>query len=465
MNLRAICLHGLVLMMAGIGAASGQAYEVKGVLVSSVDDGPIAHAAVSGSADKPCAHAASPSVAHTDAEGRFALPLPCAGTWRLSVSAPGFPAQELEQHGQLSTGIVLNQASPSFSLTFRAVPSSSITGYVLDEASEAVREAKVTLLKAGEEPHSVASTVTDDRGSYEFANLLPGDFLIAVQAQPWYALAAHGPRRFAGNAASVPAPTATDPNLDLAYAITYYPGVTDLESATAIRVTPGANQQADLHLTPVPSVHLIVQHSGGGLPNGSNGRGMVRRILNVPPIQQISPFGESDFHPTSVTLNEDGSMDLGGFAPGSYEVLRPYMDSRDEVQGQIVNVPKDGSHTVDLSSGKPAVEPAPAPLPQLNLNGMAVMGAKPAAGAMLLLVPADPHAQTAIRRQQSNTDGSFSFDHLAAGRYILVAIDHGWQVNWRDAQVLSSYLLHGVPIALTTSTVLKQPVEATAVLP
>jgi len=76
---------------------------------------------------------------------------------------------------------------------------------------------------------------------------------------------------------------------------------------------------------------------------------------------------------------------------------------------------------------------------------------RPIEGAMVLLVPitlGQPGDNSVVERAQSNTDGSFAFRAVEPGRYILVAIDHGWGVQWTNPQTLAGYLAHGVPIEL-----------------
>ena len=84
-----------------------------------------------------------------------------------------------------------------------------------------------------------------------------------------------------------------------------------------------------------------------------------------------------------------------------------------------------------------------------------MLDGKAAPGSMVMLVPAtlgDPQSVTVTRRDQSNTDGSFILNDVIPGRYILIAIDRGWRMNWSDASTLSRYLLHGVPVELTATS-------------
>ena len=84
---------------------------------------------------------------------------------------------------------------------------------------------------------------------------------------------------------------------------------------------------------------------------------------------------------------------------------------------------------------------------------------------MVLLVPItieDPNSITVLLRDQTNTDGSFELANIIPGQYILVAIDHGWQINWGDRSTLRRYLMQGVPVELRSSAIVKQNITAEA---
>src|SRR6185503_13338081 len=100
-----------------------------------------------------------------------------------------------------------------------------------------------------------------------------------------------------------------------------------------------------------------------------------------------------------------------------------------------------------------------------TVTGFAAIQGKASIGAMVLLIPAtlgDPAGLNIIRRDQTNTDGSFDLNDVLPGEYILIAIDHGWQVNWRDPSTLRGYMMHGVPLDLTSSASVKENIEAQA---
>src|SRR5207237_3429881 len=115
-----------------------------------------------------------------------------------------------------------------------------------DTSGDPVSHATVYLFRQaedfGEGPVVPAGTVTtNDLGQYEFANLPTGSYLLAVQAQPWYAVNLNPVEPSGSLGVSGP----TDPSLRVAYPVTYYPGVTDAAQASAILLRPG-DTSADL---------------------------------------------------------------------------------------------------------------------------------------------------------------------------------------------------------------------------
>ena len=132
-----------------------------------------------------------------------------------------------------------------------------------------------------------------------------------------------------------------------------------------------------------------------------------------------------------------------GFTAGSYEVT---MSSNDDLfigkvtatgaktTGRMLHI--GGSEAVKLnivaSAGAGKVE------------GVALRDGKPQSGAMILLVPQDAENNRPLfRRDQSDSDGSFTLANVAAGRYTLLALEKGWELQWGDAAVLKPFLANG----------------------
>lgn len=536
-------------------------YGITGMVVSSIDQSPVprchlsAAPIVRGNANR--RFFADSNAVDCDEHGHFSLPLPSAGSWRLTASARGFITQAYDEHELFSSAIVLTAAKPTMELQFQISPAATITGIVVDEAGEPVRTAQVSLqLVPPPGPDGAqragrirSSSRTDDRGIYELPQVAPGDYRISVQAQPWYAVAARAQTQDATDSAQL------DPSLDLAYPTTWFPGVDNPEQAETLTVHAGDTRQADFHLAPIPSVHLrILPQPGMASVNG-------RPIVSAPMVQQIIPGVGRIFVPVSVHTDSHGEVDVGGLAPGLYQIR---ISSVGQPEGSLVDLTAGSVHTLDPNSSSNeariafhfdgltesdsrsvqvnlidtttgqgtflsndgggdmgsfrrrersepdadrTVEVLPGRYevvlqgrPNLYLTGMTAKGAevagryitvaagsstltlhiasgratitgiaifqgKPSVGAMVLLVPTtieDPNGLRILRRDQTNTDGSFDLADVIPGQYILVAIDHGWKINWGDPSTLRRYLTGGVPIDLTSAANVRQNLSAQA---
>jgi len=86
-----------------------------------------------------------------------------------------------------------------------------------------------------------------------------------------------------------------------------------------------------------------------------------------------------------------------------------------------------------------------------NVTGTVLQGDKPSSGAMVLLVPDDSlHDKQRYRRDESDSDGTFTLRQVVPGHYTAVAIQDGWNLNWGDSDVLKPYLAKGEKITVTS---------------
>jgi hypothetical protein len=80
------------------------------------------------------------------------------------------------------------------------------------------------------------------------------------------------------------------------------------------------------------------------------------------------------------------------------------------------------------------------------------------AGAMVVLVPRDtaafpgPAFPVLVRRDQSDSDGSFSLRNVVPGRYTVVAIEDGWVLDWSRPDVIARYLPGGIDVTVTATS-------------
>ena len=563
-------LLAVALLCPALANAGQDAYILSGVVVSEHGGAPVAKChltATRSGATSPQQRFqrqrskesdSSPS-ADSDAGGHFTLTVPSSGNWQLYAAARGFRRQAYDRHEGFFSAIVLTPEAPTYTLIFKLEPDSSITGFVRDEAGEAVRNARVNLSAAEapgpdlvQGPGSIrASTTTDDRGHYEFAGLAPGDYNVGVQAQPWYATSLFG-RRFSNVTGPPP-----DPSLDVIYPETWFPGVMDQRSAEVLSLHHGESRQADFGLTPAPSTHLRINVPSQPLSQPGTRPQIIPQQV-TPQVERVSSSGSLFFN-TSIQVDSQGQMEVDGLSPGLYRVTM--QGTNGPQTPAFIRVPGGSQHTLDLSAAIPVatinfrfdpetdasrmqivltdidtgerftsfpqgdlqrrrnagvaggalaagerkLELPPAryrvtltgdnetylsgistnntPLEgrvvsvasgtttltlkltrgRASLRGVVSLADKPLAGAMVMLVPASfgqPESITMLRRDQTNTDGGFEIDQVIPGNYILLAIDDGWTVNWRDLSTLRRYLVHGVPVALQPNANLKLDLEA-----
>jgi hypothetical protein len=87
---------------------------------------------------------------------------------------------------------------------------------------------------------------------------------------------------------------------------------------------------------------------------------------------------------------------------------------------------------------------------EMRVDGFARKDGKGFAGAMVVLVPKDLDLMgEEVRRDQSDSDGSFSLRGTAPGQYTVVAIQNGWDLDWSRAEVIRRYLPRGTPVTVT----------------
>ena len=154
--------------------------------------------------------------------------------------------------------------------------------------------------------------------------------------------------------------------------------------------------------------------------------------------------------------------DAGEFSvqvvPGEYQVMAPdprmYVASISSpnalVKGHLLQVSAGAAPRLEIVAGAGYGQ----------IDGMAERAGHPTGGVMVLLAPEDAKDnQTLFRRDQSDSDGTFLLSNIIPGRYHLLAIDEGWELNWADSNVLAAYLKKSITIQVRAHDKLKQTIE------
>ncbi|MGO8985034.1 MAG: carboxypeptidase regulatory-like domain-containing protein [Terriglobales bacterium] len=326
----------------------------------------------------------------TGEDGRFEFHVP-AGKYSLEGAKRGFVTASYNQHEQFSTAIVTGADVDTENLILRLPPNAVLSGRVLDEFSEPVRNAQVTVYREerqlGLSRTSVyRSATTDDQGQYEVTPLPEGTYFISAKASPWYAV--HPALNADG---STNQNIQVDSSLDVAYSITYYGDASDPDDATPIPVRAGDRLEADIHLNPVPAVHLLVHVPQGG---------------NFPVFLKPGFDGAEQVEAHDVQSISSGVYELSGLPAGRYTVRMPDGNGHN-TEASDLNLSSSGD--LDASSAKSAS--------QLKVAVQIAGGGSLPAGLQLLL----RDSRGKLNRARVDAKGEADFGDVMAGTYDILA--------------------------------------------
>ena len=151
-------------------------------------------------------------------------------------------------------------------------------------------------------------------------------------------------------------------------------------------------------------------------------------------------------------LNENGAVSFRGVPPDDYH----FLIFGENHTWQVLQIEEGGNFLSQnhrqLAAGESASLKLVVSGTARSVDGLAVLEGKPVAGAMIVLVPVDAIANSDLfRRDQSDQDGTFALLDVPAGRYILVAIQNGWHLEWSKPEVLAPFLANGIAVDVRTT--------------
>ena len=369
----------------------GTGYTITGTVLNAANGTPIPRAtvAVLSQADS---HTVESSV--TDNDGRFSLGGLAAAKFQLTASKRGFLTAFYDEHEEYSSAIVTGEGQDTGNLVFRLTPGAVLHGVITADGGDPVEGAKVILflLPHSQNPGSrvaqAAETTTDDTGAYDFTDLAPGEYKLAVKAEPWYAL-------YRPVSASSQRPDSSASALDVAYPVTYFDSTTDEASATRILLAKGSHEQADINLRAAPALHLLVETPVR--QDGSLAYAQLRHTIFGTEVSlelKILPPGK-----------QNGSVEFTGIPPGHYELTQG--DPR-----RIAELDATTSQQIDPALGTPAV----------SLSGtLRYSNGSPFPDNLNVSLNSFDPAQPRPPRESSCIQGSFNFAAVPPGKWELIA--------------------------------------------
>src|SRR6202166_3592660 len=342
--------------------AAESKFKIAGTVVNSITGAPLGKARIT---LMDTANRANMLSVVTGDDGHFEFYSLYRAKYSLQGAKRGFISAAYEQHEQFSTAIVTGPAFNTENLVLRLTPLAFVSGKVIDESGEPVRKARVFLYA---ETHQGGmnrierrgTDLTDDEGYYEFSALAPGNYFVSVSAKPWYAFHLSPSARSGGSSS----PGATP--LDVGYPTTYNNGATDSQSATPFLLQAGDHVQVDIHLSPVPVVHLTFRVPQDQQQNGLQMPQLQKRVFDT--VEDAGNEGMQSIAP--------GVYELSGVPAGKYSVILPDPQSGRPQQSSQITLDKDGqeldvSHAEAMASVKLSVKiPRQAPVSQQVTMGL-----------------------------------------------------------------------------------------------
>src|SRR5579862_70259 len=336
----------------------------------------------------------------TSEDGRFEFTQLDAGKYALSGAKRGFISASYDQHEQFSTAIVTGAGVDTEHLVLRLAPFATLSGKVLDEAGDPVRQATVSLYAEDQRSgvgriRKVRQEMTDDQGTYEFAALQTGSYFIAATASPWYAIHPSSVQQGDGLRAS----TSVDPSLDVAYPLTYYKDATEPDDASPIPVRAGDHLEADIQLSPVPALHLRFH-----VPENEHG-------FNMPVLQRPSFDGMEYVPVEGGQIVSPGVFEVTGVAAGRYTVRMPVTSPGEP--------PRYSETEMDLTADGQELDPAKGQ-PTSSLKASVKLLGEANLPRQISILLRNSKSRV-VAAEQVNAKGEVEFPEVTPGNYEVLA--------------------------------------------
>jgi protocatechuate 3,4-dioxygenase beta subunit len=271
--------------------------------------------------------------------------------------------------------------------TLHAIPALHLRLNHLNNSSEQPRNSRLAARVFGTEIYLMGQRETqDDENTREIAGVAPGEYVLDIESY----------------------------------------GAVRQKHSTVVNVTADMEFDVDA-ASPAPSIRGVVQKDGG---------------LKLAPQAFVLLWNPRSNEALQAPIDNKGQFEFTPdlLAPGDYSVfvasgLNSTIGSLSatgaQVEGQTIRVstPKPIELSIELSTSLSTI------------NGIARRNDEPFAGVMILLVPQSPEKNLPLfRRDQSDSDGTFTLHDVLPGRYKILAIEDGWDVEWADMSLFKARL-------------------------
>ena len=158
---------------------------------------------------------------------------------------------------------------------------------------------------------------------------------------------------------------------------------------------------------------------------------------------QLRNIATGEFVNTRSDPNGEFSFKQNAIAAGTYEII-VFVQAGTVVRTLTATGAKVTGHNLQISGSQDARVTVVVTKASGRITGYAIKDGKAVGGVMVILVPQDPENNEAVfRRDQSDSDGSFTLTAIPPGTFTVLALENGWDLEWTNPRVLQRYLPGG----------------------
>jgi hypothetical protein len=159
-------------------------------------------------------------------------------------------------------------------------------------------------------------------------------------------------------------------------------------------------------------------------------------------------------------LQKDGTFSFAGVEADTYEVLVNLGTAEEYVEGVTATGAKVSGREVKIEGAGEVQLVIRMGKGLGQVKGVVNVDGKAEGGVMVLLMPESrENVEKDTRVDQSDSDGTFTMGGIVPGRYVLLAIEDGWDLEWAEEGVLEPYWKSGQRIEIGANELKKVAVE------
>jgi len=186
--------------------------------------------------------------------------------------------------------------------------------------------------------------------------------------------------------------------------------------------------------------------TGRGATANVTGRVILQDQDESPEQGQVSLRSENN-QSASTALHKDGTFSLPAVQSDSYKVFLGFPDGEEYIEKLSATGATAHGREVTIAGAGDVQLLITAREGEGELTGVAKLDGKPAPGVMVLLVPENGESlEGNSHLDQSDSDGTFTLAEIPPGKYRLMAIEDGWELERTNRSALQPYLEKGQPL-------------------